>query len=65
MANSSLNRDELPDALDPKHIQSILNIGRRKTYELLNDQNVPFRVIRVGNLIKVPKSCFFKWFDGE
>ena len=58
-----INKDELPDALDPKHIQQILNIGRRQTYELL--ENPPFHVVRVGRLYKVSKRAFFEWFDGK
>lgn len=58
-----LNRDDLPDALEPKHIQQILNIGRRRTYELL--ENPPFHVVRVGWLYKISKQTFFEWFDGK
>ncbi|GIN93150.1 hypothetical protein J22TS1_42010 [Siminovitchia terrae] len=54
---------ELPEALEPKHIQQILGIGGRQTYELLDD--APFHVVRVGRLYKISKKAFFEWFDGE
>ena len=56
-------RDKLPESLSPKHIQQILGIGRRQTYELLSEP--PFRVIRLGRKYIIPKHLFFKWFDGE
>ncbi|WP_010498591.1 helix-turn-helix domain-containing protein [Paenibacillus elgii] len=62
MDRSLIKREDLPEVLEPKQIQSILNIGRRQTYELLNDP--PFHVVRIGRLIKVPKEVFFKWLDG-
>ncbi|WP_025850772.1 helix-turn-helix domain-containing protein [Paenibacillus ehimensis] len=62
MDRSLIKREDLPEVLEPKQIQSILNIGRRQTYELLNDP--PFHVVRIGRLIKVPKEVFFNWLDG-
>lgn len=59
----SINRDDLPDALSPKHIQEILGISRKKTYGMLEDP--PFHALKLGRLIKISKKSFFKWFDGE
>lgn len=56
-------REELPEALTPEHVQQLLGIGRRQTYELLG--NPPFHVVKVGRLYKISKKAFFKWFDGE
>lgn len=60
-------RSELPPMLDARDIQKVLNIGRRKTYELLNDP--PFRVKRVGNsdrgMIRVPRDEFLNWLEGK
>lgn len=58
-----MNRDELPEALAPKHIQQILSIGRKQTYELL--ANPPFHVVKVGRIYKISKKAFFNWFDGK
>jgi hypothetical protein len=56
-------REELPEALTPAHIQQILSIGRKQTYELL--EKPPFHIVRVGRLYKISKKSFFEWFDGE
>ncbi|MFD1389135.1 DNA-binding protein [Oceanobacillus oncorhynchi subsp. oncorhynchi] len=53
----------MSDVLNPKDIMEILDIGRRQTYELL--ENPPFRVVRVGRLIKISKKSFYNWLDGE
>ncbi|ADU30966.1 helix-turn-helix domain-containing protein [Evansella cellulosilytica] len=58
-----MKRHELPEALDPKHIQAFLGIGRKQTYELLH--NPPFHVIRIGRNYKVSKESFLSWFDGK
>jgi hypothetical protein len=58
-----LPREELPDVLDPIHIQQFLNISRKKNYEFL--LNPPFHIVKVGRLIKVPRVTFLKWFDGD
>lgn len=57
-----VDRYNIPDVLSPPDIQKILGIGRRGTYELLKDP--PFRVVRIGNKIKVSKESFLKWLDG-
>lgn len=62
MSQATKSREEWPEALEPKHIQVILGIGRRQTYELLEDP--PFHMVKVGRLIKVSKKSFFEWFDG-
>ncbi|MGE7607595.1 helix-turn-helix domain-containing protein [Peribacillus frigoritolerans] len=59
----AINRDNLPEALEPKHVQDILCIGRSQTYELF--KNPPFHVIKIGRIYKVSKVTFFKWLDGE
>ncbi|MDQ0257964.1 hypothetical protein J2S74_005427 [Evansella vedderi] len=61
--DNQINRDELPEALTPKDIQQILGIGRRQTYELMEDP--PFHVVKVGKIYKISKRAFFKWFDGD
>jgi Helix-turn-helix domain len=51
------------DVLNPKDVMEILDIGRRQTYELL--ENPPFHTVRIGRLIKIPKKPFFEWLNGE
>ncbi|GKU79596.1 DNA-binding protein [Paenibacillus sp. L3-i20] len=60
-----ISKDELPIVLEPPHIQKNLGIGRRATYEFLNEP--PFTARRVGKnrMIKVSKEIFFVWLEGE
>ncbi len=42
-------------------IQRMLNIGRSKTYEYLEEvyrNQQPFRVIKIGKLLRVPRKSF-------
>lgn len=49
-------------------IQRILGIGRSKSYYFLDEvaraENPPFRVLRVGKLLRVPKQGFDAWLYG-
>jgi hypothetical protein len=66
-----MNRNEnkilsdYPEVLNPKDIQEVLGIGRRQTYELLNQIPPPFHIIRVGRSIKVSKVAFENWLIGN
>lgn len=42
-------------------IRSILNIGRRKAYELCNSDC--FKIVRVGRIIRISKLSFDEWLD--
>lgn len=42
-------------------IQSILEISRRKAYELCNSNS--FKVVRIGKTIRISKLAFDKWLD--
>lgn len=57
-----VKKEEYPSVLDAKHIQSILGIGERQTYELLNSGQ--FHTVRIGRMIKVSKDVFLKWLEG-
>lgn len=54
-----------PEVLNPKDIQEVLGIGRRQTYELLNQVPPPFHIVRVGRSIKVSKVAFENWLTGD
>ena len=58
------NLDNYPPVLEPKHIQQILCIGQKQTYELLNSDPRPFHYVRVGRMIKVSKDVFLRWLQG-
>lgn len=48
--------------LDVVDIQSILGIGRRQAYELVNSGQ--FHVVRIGKRIKISRDVFFNWLNG-
>lgn len=54
--------DELPVILNVSDIQFVLGIGKRQAYDLANSGE--FRVVRIGNRIKIPKDSFQKWLVG-
>lgn len=55
--------EDLPEVLSTKHIQDILGMSRRGTYDLM--ENPPFHVARVGRLYKVSKRVFLEWLEGQ
>ncbi|MBQ6459001.1 MAG: helix-turn-helix domain-containing protein [Exiguobacterium sp.] len=55
--------EQYPPVLDVEHIQQILGIGRRQAYELVHSGN--FHIVRVGRRIKVLKTVFINWLEGE
>ncbi|MCR2049172.1 DNA-binding protein [Acetatifactor muris] len=49
-------------------IQKALSLGRSKTYQFLEEvyqKQEPFRVIRVGKLLRVPQKSFDDWLNAE
>lgn len=50
-------------ALTAEDVASILNIGRTKAYQFIND-NPPFQVVSVGSLKRISAQSFFHWLDG-
>lgn len=49
--------------------QKALGIGKTKTYEFLNEvykqKEPPFRVIKVGNSVRVLKQSFDNWLNAS
>lgn len=47
-------------------IQKILHIGRTKAYEFIKKvyrEQKPFKVIKIGNLYRIPKTSFDHWLN--
>lgn len=47
-------------------IQEILNIGRTKAYTFIQEvykEQKPFKVIKIGNIYRIPKNSFDHWLD--
>ncbi|WGG47705.1 helix-turn-helix domain-containing protein [Rossellomorea sp. DA94] len=61
--DNKLTRKELPDVMTVKHVQQFLGIGRRQSYEMM--ENPPFNVVRIGKIYKISKVSFLRWLDGE
>jgi hypothetical protein len=55
-----------PNVYLAQDIQVMLGLGRTKTYEYLDEvykEQKPFRVIKVGKLLRVPKNSFDAWLN--
>ena len=49
-----------------EEIQTLLGIGRSKTYSWLDEvyeKQEPFRVIKIGRLFRVPRQSFDSWLN--
>lgn len=59
-----MQEQNLKRVYDVSDIQSILGIGRTKTYKFLEEiyhKQKPFVVLKIGKLYKVPKESFDLW----
>ena len=54
--------DRYPMTLRPKHIEQIMKMSQKKTYEFLN--NPPFHVARAGRELYISKLVFRNWLEG-
>ena len=53
---------------DVTDIQKILGLSRSKAYlwmEEVYQAKIPFRVVKIGKLYKIPKDSFDKWIKGN
>ncbi len=69
MASDSVNFEAIPlgerKVYFATDIMMLLGLGKTKTYEFLNQvykDKEPFRVIKVGSCVRIPKESFDKWF---
>ncbi len=44
-----------------EEIAAILNIGRTTAYHLIKEGH--FKIIRIGNAIRIPRKSFDEWFE--
>ena len=49
--------EQLPETLTVQEVQKILKLGRNAVYNLIHSNAFP--VIRVGNLLRIPKKPFY------
>lgn len=52
-----------PEVLNVSDIQTILGIGRRQAYDLVNSGQ--FHIVRVGKSIRIFREVFFNWLNGK
>ena len=53
--------EQLPETLTVQEVQKILKLGRNAVYNLIHSNAFP--VIRVGNLLRIPKKPFYEWLS--
>lgn len=61
-----MHDQEIKKVYEVSDIQKILGLGRSKTYDFLDEvykNKLPFNVIKIGKLYKVPKLSFDKWVE--
>ena len=47
--------------LRPDEIAKLLNISKKKVYELINDIENPLPSKKIGSQLRVPQDAFNKW----
>lgn len=55
--------ENYPDVLTPDDVIEILNIGRSKIYELLNDGTI--KSIRIGRKHRIPKKILIEFLENS
>jgi hypothetical protein len=58
-----VNYDDLPRVLEVKDIKRFLKIGIRQAYRLAHSGE--FRTLVINGRLKIPKSSFLAWFEGN
>ncbi|TYS91946.1 helix-turn-helix domain-containing protein [Rossellomorea aquimaris] len=55
-------KEDYPLVLTAKDIQEILGVGKRKSYEIMEEKGFP--IVRLGGKLKrVNRDDFFEWLD--
>ena len=55
--------EPLPETYTVEDIMTILRLGRNAAYNLVHSKAFP--VIRIGNLLRIPKSSFHEWLNSS
>ncbi len=56
---TQMENGRLPETLTVQEVQKILKLGRNAVYNLIHSHSFP--VIRVGNLLRIPREPFYAW----
>lgn len=54
---------EYPDIMSLKDLMRVLDIGKNKAYELLNNKSIEH--FRIGNSFKIPKISVINYIEDE
>ena len=63
-----MNNETEKMVYDVEEIQAMLSLGRNSTYAFLDKvykEQKPFRVLKFGKVIRVPKESFDNWLAGK
>ena len=55
--------EKYPDVLTPDDVIEILNIGRNKVYEMLNNGTI--KSIRIGHKHRIPKKILIEYLENS
>ena len=58
-----IQRAENKKVYTVQEIQDILDISRNMAYQIASD--APFKVMRIGGMIRISKASFDAWLDGK
>jgi excisionase family DNA binding protein len=57
-----MKKEDYPLVMTATHIQEILGVGKRKSYEIMDEKGFP--LVRLGGKLKrVNRDDFFDWLD--
>lgn len=63
-----MNKEAEKLVYEVEEIQKMLSLGRNSTYTFLDKvyrEQKPFRVLKFGKVIRVPKASFDSWLAGK
>lgn len=63
-----MNKEAEKLVYEVEEIQKMLSLGRNSTYSFLDKvyrEQKPFRVLKFGKVIRVPKASFDSWLAGK
>ena len=66
--DNQMNKETEKMVYDVEEIQALLSLGRNSTYVFLNKvykEQKPFRVLKFGKVIRIPKASFDNWLTGK
>ena len=65
---NAVNNEAEKKVYNVEEIQAMLSLGRNSTYAFLEKvfiEQKPFRVLKFGKMIRVPKKSFDDWLAGK